>query len=398
MSARPTVWVLLGKGTGGNGQMKSLAAALEWPHETKQLVYNRLSHCPNLFLGATAAGIDRRRSSPLSPPWPELVIAGSRRSAPVARWIKRQSGGRTCLVHLMHTQAPLEHFDLVITTPQYRLPALPNVLHNTAPLQDVDPARLAAAGARWSARLANLPRPYTALLVGGDSSSYVFDAATAAGLGRDVSAQVRANGGALLLTTSARTSRAAGDALLAAVDCPAFTYRWQAGAAENPYQAFLALADRFVVTADSASLVAEACATGRPVQLFEWPPRSDAQRGVKGLLRRWGEARDRRVEHAGGATSLAVRLYDRLVYLGLFKPARDFAAYHRALRARGLVTAVGESIDPAARQPLDDMQRAVRRIRQLCAERGAVPETSPAATLGGDVHRLDVPSHASLRE
>ena len=51
LSTVPKVWVLLGEKAGGNGQLMSLADALEWPYETKQLRYNSLNHCPNLFLG-----------------------------------------------------------------------------------------------------------------------------------------------------------------------------------------------------------------------------------------------------------------------------------------------------------------------------------------------------------
>jgi mitochondrial fission protein ELM1 len=379
MAARPAVWVLLGTGTGGNAQMVGLAEALGWPYETKRLVYSRYSHCPNLLLGASALGIDRRRSATLAPPWPDLVIAGSRRSAPVARWIKQRAGGRTRLVHLMHTQAPLAHFDLIITTPQYRLPARANVLHNAAPLTTIDPARVAAATAAWTARVAHLPRPYTALLVGGNSSSYVLDASTAARLGHTASASVHRRGGALLVTTSARTPADACHALLAAIDCPAFIHRWRPHDPENPYAAFLGLADRFVVTADSASLLADACTMGQPVEVFDWPLRADARRGLKGLVRRWGDARDRQSAQPGGAPNAVGRLYDRLVYLGVIKPARDFAAYHRGLQTRGLVAGPDPARAPP-RQPLDDMRRAVERIRQLfpdvaaCADRRDPPQ------------------------
>ncbi len=242
------------------------------------------------------------------------------------------------------------------------------MLHNVGPLNQLDATRLHAAAARWTPRLADLPRPYTVLLVGGDSSSYALDAVTAARLGREASARVRASGGTLLLTTSARTPAAAAEALLAAVDCRAHVYRWRADDSDNPYFAFLALADRFIVTADSASLVTEACATGRPVELFDWPVRADARRGVKGWLRRWGEARDR-----DGSRPTA-KLYDGLVYIGLIKPARDFGAFHRALEARGLVGRCGESAGAAPRVPLDDMARALERIRRLLADLDAVVE------------------------
>ena len=48
--------------------------------------------------------------------------------------------------------------------------------------------------------------------------------------------------------------------------CPA--YVWD-GEGDNPYFGFLGLADTIVVTADSVSMVSEACATGKPVYVVE---------------------------------------------------------------------------------------------------------------------------------
>jgi len=56
------------------------------------------------------------------------------------------------------------------------------------------------------------------------------------------------------------------------------------------------------------------------------------------------------------------------VYWGLIKPARDFDAFHRTLRERGLTTRLGQSEEPPPRRPLDDMDRAVARIRALFPE------------------------------
>ena len=82
----------------------------------------------------TLAGINRSRSSALEPPWPDIVITAGRRNEPVARWIRQQSGARSRLVHVGRPWAPLENWDLIITTPQYFLPAAPNILHNRLPL------------------------------------------------------------------------------------------------------------------------------------------------------------------------------------------------------------------------------------------------------------------------
>jgi len=334
--AWPRVWVLLGEGAGGNAQMCALAEALGWPFETRQLSWNRLNHLPNPLIGARAFTLDARADR-LAPPWPDLVIGASRRSAPIARWIKRQSGGRTRLVHLLHAQMPLHHFDLIVTLAQFRVPAAPNVVRNTLPLNRVAASDRAAASQRWAPRLAHLPRPWTAVLVGGDSSSYAFGPATARALAARANQMAACTGGCLLVTTSKRTSDAAARALAESLSAPHHLYRWQAGDDDNPYPAYLALADRFLVTGDSASLPAEAVATGRPVELFEWPARQS--RSVPGQF--------------------ASRLHDRLVYAGWVKPRRDFAAFHRTLRQARLVDA-----DPPARPP-DDMATTVARIQSL---------------------------------
>lgn len=352
---QPKVWILLADRAGGNGQLISLAEALGWPFERKAMVYNGLNRCPNILLGATLASARRASADQLQPPWPDLVIGASRRSVPVARWIRQQSGGRTRLVHLLHAMAPLDLFDLIITTPQYRLPPRPNVLHLSAALNRIDHARLAAAAEAWASRLNDLPRPFTALFVGGNSATYRFDAATAARLGAGASAAVAAAGGTLLVSTSPRTPADAAEALIKAVTCRNFAYRWKAGDPDNPYHAFLALADRFIVTADSASLLVEACLMGKPVELFSWPMRrGPLLRFKEWLWRQYG---------VNGKGALAATI-DHLVYWGLLKPPRDFAALHRELRARGLIAALGDG-GTAERRPLDDMERAVAAIRSL---------------------------------
>ncbi len=336
----PRVWVLFGKGTGGNGQMQSLADALGWPYEIKQLRHNALNLIPNILLGASRLTLDEKLSSPLVPPWPDVVIAASRRSAPVALWIRKQSGGRTRLVHLLHVQAPLSWFDLIVTMPQFCLPQRDNILRVTGVLNRVDPAAISDAAAAWEPRLAHLPRPWTALLVGGNSSAYLLDAETAARLGRDASRMVTARGGSLLVTTSPRTPADAAIALASAIQAPSYVYQWKKDdAANNPYKGLLALADDFVVTIDSASLLVEASATGRPVAVFEWTRR-------------------------GGRRAAPSWLARKAVELGLIKPARDFDAYVAEMRQRGLAHRFGEA-PPVTRRPLDDLERTVERVRAL---------------------------------
>jgi mitochondrial fission protein ELM1 len=188
---------------------------------------------------------------------------------PVARWIRRQAGGRTRLVHMGRPWAPLEAFDLVISTPQYALPERDNVLVIGMPLHRVTRERLAVEAAAWAPRFSRLPGPRTAVLLGGNSGSFVFNPRKGAELGRLVSDRARAEGGSLLVTDSARTAPETFDAFAAELTVPSYLYRWREGAANNPYFAFLGIADRLVTTGESVSMLAEASVTGKPLYIYD---------------------------------------------------------------------------------------------------------------------------------
>src|SRR5690554_6857864 len=168
----PRVWLLMGHRAGDNSQVQALGEALGWPFEIKRFVYQPWERLVNLPFASTLAGVVKERSSSLGPPWPDLVISAGRRNEPIARWIRRHADRPVRLVHVGRPWAALESWDLVVTTPQYRLPRLANVLHNETPLHRVTPERLQEAAAVWEARLAHLPRPRIAVLAGGRSGPY----------------------------------------------------------------------------------------------------------------------------------------------------------------------------------------------------------------------------------
>lgn len=368
-AAAPRVWVLAGPRPGDRSQLLGLAEALGWPYEVKDLAYNRLHNLPNWLLGASLASLDRTRRSALTAPWPDLIIDGGKRSVPVARWVRAQSGDRVRWVHVGRSWAPMVLFDLLISAPQYRLPPRPNLLQLSAPLHRITPPRLEEAGGPWKERLGHLPRPWHALLVGGNSPPYRLDRAGARRLAAEVNAVVGRFGGSVLATTSARTPADAADALFGTLAVPSYQHRWQPGAADNPYLAFLALADGCIVTGDSASMLAEACATGKPVAMFEVPRRpSPVGRllaGIERLLTGHGSRKNYR--GMPKQQDWLARSFDRLIERGVFMPVRDLRECHRALMARGLVHRLGDTPPQGQREDADDMERAVARVRALVA-------------------------------
>ena len=254
-SALPRMSVLFGTTRGDNAQLLILAQALGWPFEVKGEVDSVLMTVVDRL--AQAGGLRLRRNKPLlsSLLWPDLVlITGGRRVIDALR-IKAMSEGRSRIICVGRPWSDLDLFDLVITTPQYRLPERPNVLKNALPLNQPDDDALKLAGDEWRREVAHLPKPWIAVLVGGNSGSCRFSRATGQKLAREANELAKATGGSLLISTSGRTPRHAAEALFDGIDAPHFAFRWTKDARRNPHLGFLALADRFVVTSDSASMI-----------------------------------------------------------------------------------------------------------------------------------------------
>jgi uncharacterized protein len=365
-SPHPRTWVMMGHKAGDNSQILALAEGLGWPFEIKHLLYRPTELLTNLLAPLTLLGIVRRKSSSLAPPWPDLIISAGRRNEPPCRWIRRRADKRVRLVHVGRPWALIENFDLVVTTPQYRLPRRPNVLHNTTPLQRIADQRLREAAAHWAPRLAHLPRPYTAVIVGGNAGPYVLDGEAATLLGRAASAFARRQGGSLLISTSARTPNHAIGPLEAALDCPAELFRWTPEAAENPYLGYLALADSIIVTCESMSMLTEACATLKPVYMFDLHTGPENRWGLLESLTgkvdtsRWRRLRRLRFQ------PLVFRLAFRF---GPTRMTRDVRIIQRELVAQGRAVWLGETFPQSPPPPpLDDVQRAVARVRALFEE------------------------------
>jgi len=273
----PLVWALVDDRAGNRSQCLGVAEALGFPHETKTLRYRKLAGLPNALIGASFKGLDRKSRAQLTPPWPDVVIAAGRRTAPVARKIGRLSGGRCFLAQIMQPGAGANEFGLIVQPSHDRKRAGGNVLAVTGSPHGLTAATLEAAADRWRADFESLPKPWIALIVGGSTRRRKFTPAMARELGRRASRMASRAGGSLLVTTSRRTGNVT-DALLAAVNAPARVHRWpgdeqgdKQGGGDNPYVGYLALADAVIVTGDSASMCSEACATAAPVYIFAPP-------------------------------------------------------------------------------------------------------------------------------
>ncbi|MGA9409400.1 MAG: ELM1/GtrOC1 family putative glycosyltransferase [Roseobacter sp.] len=355
----PLVWVLQGHRAGDVLQVQALADGLGWPWQGKSLIwrkkwYKRLPYWTPLYgRSCSLRHLRPEAKEAFQPPWPDVVFSIGWRSVPIARWIKEQSGAR--LVHLGRPRAPLKYFDLVLTTPQYRLPSTKNVVHLNGPLTTLSPDMLAASANAWEARLAHLPRPWIAVLVGGDTPRLKFPPSAAAALANASNERAASCEGSLLVVTSPRTSEHVTKVLRDAIRAPAFFHEWTKHA-DNPYAAFLALADQFIVTGDSISMTHEAALTERPLLVF--PLKSKGSLTEQALL-----ALDRKMRC--GKTMIA-KTYLSLIRNGVIYPPKSAADYFHALMQNGRASVLGSSSTLGEIPPMQpENGRAVKAVKAL---------------------------------
>lgn len=263
----PLVWVLTDDRPGNFNQALGVAEALDIPYVQKEICYTGLACIPNWLLGNTLLGVDESSRQRLVAPWPDVVIAAGRRSAPVARAIKRRSGGKAKLVQLMWPDCSIQDFDLIVLPEHDRRGVHDKYVYTLGSPHRGSAQRLVEAREHFADRLASLKGTKIAVLVGGSTKSRPFTVQHAETLGREVSILAKKLSGMLMMTTSRRTSVHAGDALNAHIEVPYMLYRY-GDDGENPYMGYLAYADVVVVTGESMSMCSEACMTGKPVYIF----------------------------------------------------------------------------------------------------------------------------------
>ncbi|MCP4904549.1 MAG: nucleoside-diphosphate sugar epimerase [bacterium] len=370
-TSEPLVWLLMGNRAGDNSQVLGLGEALGWSLVEKHFAFQRYEKLVNLPWGAHLLGIVQAESSRLEAPWPDLVISAGRKNEPIARYIRKraqkESEKRVRLIHVGRPWAPPPTWDLVITTPQYRLPDDPNIVHNDTPLHRVTRERLDEAAVAWRDRVSDLPRPFVAVLCGGNSGPYPFDRASGERLAVQAEALIQEFGGSLLITTSARTLDETTDALFAGIESPSIRYRWKKDDPDNPFFAFLGLADRVIVTADSVSMMAESCVTDRPVYLY------DTGEGMTSMKQNpWLDGIADAAELDSGDSKMGLspshlkaHIYRMTMRMGPQRLTRDIRIVQQLLIDTKRAVWLGDGHPDAEAPPLEDMARAVARVRAL---------------------------------
>jgi uncharacterized protein len=226
------------------------------PRSPWRWIAPRIAPGSRLAFGADFAGLLDR---------PPAVAVGCGRQAALATRLLRDRGSK--VVQVLDPRLDPAHWDLVVA-PEHDGLRGENVLNTLGSLHPVDDVWLAEARLAFAA-FAELPRPRTALLLGGSSRHARFDRMAFEVLASRLEAALARDGGSLLVTASRRTDRELRGTLKHRyVETPGLTWITPRDG-PNPYPGLLAWADRIVCSPDSVNMVSEACATRAPVFVFD---------------------------------------------------------------------------------------------------------------------------------
>src|SRR5581483_5441164 len=254
------LWVLHDGKAGMASQSLGLAEATGFPFVEKVLDIRPPWAWlpPQLWVAPLAA-------AGLAPPWPDAVIGCGRLAAAPALAIRRASGGRCIAVQIQDPRVGHGEFDLMVV-PEHDTYRGERVAVSLGAIHRVTPEKLGTERARFP-QFEILPRPIVSVLIGGANRAYRLGLDRLGAIADQVAAAVRAMGGSVLATASRRTG-SAGIALLRERLAGLPGEIWD-NTGDNPYYAYLAVADHVLVTADSVSMISEGAATGKPVHIIE---------------------------------------------------------------------------------------------------------------------------------
>ena len=206
--------------------------------------------------------VNRAFTSPLLPPYPDIVIASGRKSIAASRYIKKKSNGKCFTVQIQDPKVSSKCFDLVAAPHHDELRGDNVIVTHGAP-NKLTPNKLAEAKKEFAPVFEKLKSPRVAVLIGGNSKTHKMtpDVTT------KMVVQLKQLDASLMITASRRTGEENMKVIKDELNAPQ-NYIWD-GQGENPYLGMLAWADYIIVTEDSVSMMSDAATTGKPVYVIE---------------------------------------------------------------------------------------------------------------------------------
>ena len=192
--------------------------------------------------------------------WPDLLICAGRKAVAAARYIKKQSAGKSFTVFLQDPKINTLAIDL-IALPHHDTRRGDNIVVTHGAPNLITPENLARAKQDFAPLFSSIRAPKVAVMIGGNSKTHTITP----DIIKQLLTQLNDVNASLMVTASRRTGEENTSMIRNHLDKTGH-YFWD-GTGANPYIGMLAWADHIVVTSDSVSMLSDAATTGKPVHM-----------------------------------------------------------------------------------------------------------------------------------
>lgn len=166
----PAVWIITEGMAGTENQCLGVTDALGVVPVVKRIGLRFPWNILSPYLGCECAATFTEK---LTGPWPDLLLTSGRKAIAAARYIKKQSGGKTFTVHIQDPRVNPAAFDL-LAIPAHDPTRAANVCVTTATPNRITADKLAVAREKYAPLFERLAAPRVAVLIGGSTKSHQF--------------------------------------------------------------------------------------------------------------------------------------------------------------------------------------------------------------------------------
>ncbi len=265
------IWIITDGKKGTENQCISLAESLDQKY--KLIKINPLfgiNHLPSFFwtipMGKIPMILLYGSTNILSFNWPRIIIASGKASVGISIILKKIIKNKILVVQIQDPRVNSKYFD-VVSSPLHDNTPGKNVIRTFGALNRVNSKTISIAKKNFENKFNFFEKPIIAVLVGGDNKHFRMAQQDMINLILNLNKIQKKMNVTILTTFSRRTNPKIKNLFKLKLN----NYKNITSESEekNPYMAYLAYSDYFIITEDSVSMVSEAASTGKPIYIYK---------------------------------------------------------------------------------------------------------------------------------
>jgi mitochondrial fission protein ELM1 len=275
-----SVWLFRSKGVGGFNLLKGAASHLNTT--VKVVDIDRAGSMEYLaeVVAATYADILAEIRKDETKNFHPLIMVTGFDAMKVALSVKARAEFKVVIVKFNRTCWFVKGVDIWVHTKQFLSFFWQTHELVDLPFHDLTEKKFLAVKGDESGPWAQFPKPRMVALLGGKSRTLTWDMPTAISMMQQLKERAARNSATLFVSTSRRTGDAIANALKTFEDSSTKIHLWHDKSSENPFLDWLVIADLFVVTEDSISMLSETYSTGKAIEVYPLLPKKNVRKQI----------------------------------------------------------------------------------------------------------------------